>query len=287
MKVLVTGASGQLGFDLMKILNSRRIDALGVSSQDMDITRKEDVDRVFDSLLPSCCIHCAAWTAVDRAEDEPQSAHELNVYGTENVASACQRQGASLMYFSTDYVFGGGGVRPWKPGDETDPQNVYGQTKLEGEKMVQKYLPDRNFILRIEWIYGINGRNFVKTMLNLAKTHPHLRVVNDQTGSPSYTPDIASLAVDMILTQRYGTYHVANTGYCTWYEFAREIFKKAGLDTELEPVTSEQYPTRAKRPHNSRLDTSRLIQNGFSLLPDWRDALTRFMIELGYQQSSS
>lgn len=280
MKVLVTGIRGQLGFDVMKELKKRDIDAIGVNSDTMDITKKDAVDAVFDEVHPDACIHPAAWTAVDRAEDEKEAVFLVNVTGTANIAAACAHHNAKLMYFSTDYVFNGEGEIPFKEDDETKPINVYGSSKLEGEKKVRKLIPARHFILRLEWVYGINGKNFVKTMLKLAKNHEHLRVVNDQIGSPTYTHDLAELVVDMIQTERYGTYHAANAGFCSWYEFAKEIFNDAGTDIDVEAVTSFNYPMRAKRPHNSRLNTSKLIEAGFKPLPPWQDALKRFMAEL-------
>ena len=280
MKILVTGIRGQLGFDVMKVLKSRGIEAIGVNSDDMDITDPGRVKAVISSLRPDAVIHCAAWTAVDAAEDNEEAARKVNVDGTANIAKACADTGARLMYFSTDYVFDGEGEKPWKPEDKTGPVSVYGASKLDGENEVRRILPDRHFIIRLQWVYGINGRNFVKTMLNLAKTHDRLTVVNDQIGGPSYTPDIARLAADMIVTEEYGTYHAANTGYCSWYDFAREIFKEAGIDIVVEPVSSENYPAKARRPHNSRLDTSKLTERGFKQLPPWQDALKRFMTEL-------
>ena len=280
MKILVTGIRGQLGFDVMKVLKSRGIEAIGVNSDDMDITDPGRVKAVISSLRPDAVIHCAAWTAVDAAEDNEEAARKVNVDGTANIAMACADTGAKLMYFSTDYVFDGEGEKPWKPEDKTGPVSVYGASKLDGENEVRRILPDRHFIIRLQWVYGINGRNFVKTMLNLAKTHDRLTVVNDQIGGPSYTPDIARLAADMIVTEEYGTYHAANTGYCSWYDFAREIFKEAGIDIVVEPVSSENYPAKARRPHNSRLDTSKLTEHGFKQLPPWQDALKRFMTEL-------
>lgn len=279
-KILVTGIRGQLGYDVMKVLKARNIEAVGVNSDDMDITDSASVDRVFDRVRPDAVIHCAAWTAVDAAEDEAEACRAVNVTGTENIALACRRNGAVMMYFSTDYVFDGEGEIPWKPEDATGPQSVYGQSKLDGENAVRRILPDRHFIIRLQWVYGINGKNFVKTMLRLAETRDRLTVVCDQIGGPSYTPDIARLACDMIVTDRYGTYHAANTGFCSWYEFAKAIFAEAGKQIEVMPVTSDQYPAKAKRPHNSRLDTSRLSVNGFEQLPPWQDALHRFIREL-------
>ena len=295
MKILVTGIRGQLGHDVMDALAVRGIEAVGVNSSDMDVTDEARVREVISDVHPDAVIHCGAWTAVDAAEDHIEEARAVNGTGTAHVASACARIGAKLMYFSTDYVFDGEGETPWKPEDPTGPQGIYGQTKLEGEEAVRRILSDRHFICRLQWVYGINGKNFVKTMLRLAEDHDRLTVVCDQIGGPSYTRDIAELAAEMILTDKYGTYHVANTGYCSWYEFACEIFKEAGYavmgekntDSDVDfgsrkkitvlPVTSEQYPAKAKRPHNSRLDTTKLSEAGFSQLPSWQDALHRFI----------
>ena len=284
MRVLVTGIRGQLGYDVMKVLAARGIEGIGVNSDDMDITSSDAVDAVMDRVKPDAVIHCAAWTAVDAAEDHEKEARAVNVDGTANIAGACARLGAKLMYFSTDYVFDGEGTRPWRPEDKTGPVSVYGKSKLDGENAVRRLLPDRHFIVRLQWVYGINGKNFVKTMLKLAETHDRLTVVDDQVGGPSYTPDIARLAVDMIATEEYGTYHAANTGYCSWYEFAKAIFAEAGISIQVDPVSSDQYPAKAKRPHNSRLDTSKLTEHGFAQLPPWQDALHRFIIELNNNQ---
>lgn len=283
MKILVTGIRGQLGWDVMKVLKARNIEAVGVNSDDMDITDRESVDRVFAREMPDAVIHCAAWTAVDAAEDEEAACRAVNVDGTAHIAEACRRTGAVMMYFSTDYVFNGEGETPWKPDDPTGPVSVYGQSKLDGENAVRRILPDRHFIIRLQWVYGINGKNFVKTMLRLSETHSRLTVVCDQIGGPSYTPDLARLACDMIVTDRFGTYHAANTGFCSWYEFAKAIFAEAGKEVEVVPVSSDQYPAKAKRPHNSRLDTSKLTENGFDQLPSWQDALHRFILELNAQ----
>ncbi len=295
MKILVTGIRGQLGHDVMDALKARGIEAVGVNSSDMDVTDETKVREVIESVHPDAVIHCGAWTAVDAAEDHIEEARAVNGTGTAHVAAMCAEIGAKLMYFSTDYVFDGEGETPWKPEDPTGPRGIYGQTKLEGEEAVRRILPDRHFICRLQWVYGINGKNFVKTMLRLAEDHDRLTVVCDQIGGPSYTRDIAELAAEMIQTDKYGTYHVANTGYCSWYEFACEIFKEAGYtvmgekskDSDMDfghekkitvlPVTSDQYPAKAKRPHNSRLDTSKLSEAGFSQLPSWQDALHRFI----------
>ena len=280
MKIFVTGVRGQLGHDIMLELAKRNIDGFGVDIEEMDITDPKAVEQVIGDAAPDAVIHCAAWTAVDAAEDNEEKCRLVNASGTENIARVCGNRGIPMMYFSTDYVFDGEGERPWKPEDKPDPLNIYGLTKYEGELAVQRYVPDRNFILRIQWVYGLNGKNFVKTMLKLAETHDHLTVVDDQTGSPTYTPDIARLAVDMILTDKFGSYHVANAGYCTWCEFAKEIFRLAGKEVVVEPVTSEAFAAKARRPHNSRMDISKVTANGFEPLPAWQDALSRYLTVL-------
>ena len=284
MKILVTGVRGQLGHDVLEELEKRHIEAVGVNSDEMDIRDRESVDKVIDSIHPNAVIHCAAWTAVDAAEDESSACDAVNISGTEYIAEACRRNNAVMMYFSTDYVFDGEGDKSWKPEDKTAPIGAYGRSKCLGEEAVRRILPDQHFIIRLQWVYGINGKNFVKTMLRLAETHDTLTVVSDQVGGPSYTRDIARLACDMIVTDRYGTYHAANTGYCSWYEFAKAIFKEAGRDVKVVPVSSDAYPAKAKRPHNSRLDTSKLSKEGFKELPPWQDALHRFMAELNGAQ---
>ena len=280
MKIFVTGVRGQLGHDIMLELEKRGIGATGVDKEEMDITDAEAVDKLISAEAPDAVIHCAAWTAVDAAEDAEDACRAVNALGTENIAKVCGRLGIPMMYFSTDYVFNGKGERPWEPEDEAEPLGAYGRTKYEGEQAVRKYVPDKHFILRIQWVYGINGKNFVKTMLRLSEDHKELRVVDDQIGSPTYTPDIARLAVDMILTDRYGTYHVANKGYCSWYDFAVDIFRLSGKDVKVIPVSSEEYGAKAVRPYNSRMDTGKVEENGFEGLPEWEDALKRFLKEL-------
>lgn len=280
MKIFVTGVKGQLGHDIMLELAKRGIEGFGVDIEEMDITDPEAVKRVISEAAPEAVIHCAAWTAVDAAEDNADKCRLVNAYGTENIAKVCAERNIPMMYFSTDYVFNGEGERPWEPDDEAEPLNVYGLTKYEGEQAVRKYVPDKHFILRIQWVYGLNGKNFVKTMLKLSETHDTLTVVSDQIGSPTYTPDIARMAADMIVTERYGTYHVANTGLCSWFEFANEIFRLAGKNVKTLPVTSEAYAAKAKRPHNSRMDLSRVTENGFLPLPSWQDALARYLSAL-------
>ncbi len=279
MNVLVTGVKGQLGHDVVNELEKRGHAAVGVDIQEMDITDSQAVRDVITRTAPDAVVHCAAYTAVDAAEDNVELCRRVNALGTENVAAVCRDLNCKLMYISTDYVFNGQGTRPWEPDDEREPLNVYGQTKYEGELAVETL--EKYFIVRIAWVFGVNGKNFIKTMLNLGKTHDSLTVVNDQIGSPTYTYDLARLLVDMIETDKYGRYHATNQGLCTWYEFACEIFRQAGLDVKVTPVTSDQYPTKAKRPMNSRMDKSKLTENGFQPLPTWQDALGRYLEAIG------
>ncbi len=289
MKVFVTGVKGQLGYDVMRELEKRGYnDAVGVDIEEMDITDRESVDRVISGVNPDVVIHCAAWTAVDLAEDEDKKdkVHLVNAVGTENIAKVCKKLDCKMIYISTDYVFDGQGTRPWEPDDERNPLNVYGQTKYEGELAVEKWL-EKYFIVRIAWVFGQNGKNFVRTMLNLGKTHDKLTVVNDQIGSPTYTPDLARLLVDMAESDKYGIYHATNEGFCSWYEFACEIFKQASeydsvyKNVSVSPVTSDKYPSKAKRPSNSRMNKNKLTENGFEKLPDWQDALRRYIETTG------
>lgn len=279
MRVLVTGVKGQLGYDIVKELAGRGHTAIGVDIEEMDITEQAQVEQVIMASKCGAVIHCAAYTAVDAAEDNAELCRKINAYGTENIAKVCRAANIPMMYFSTDYVFAGDGDQSWKADDNKVPLNVYGQTKYEGELMVQKYL-DKFFIIRISWVFGKNGKNFIKTMLNLGKTRDTITVVNDQIGSPTYTVDLAVLVADMIETSKYGVYHATNEGICSWYEFACDIFKQAGMEVHVVPVSSVEYPAKAKRPSNSRMDKSSLIENGFKLLPSWQDALSRYLIEL-------
>lgn len=279
MRVLVTGAAGQLGHDVMDELKKRSHEGIGVDVQEMDITDTEKVRQVITAADVDAVIHCAAYTAVDAAEDNVELCRKINADGTEHIARVCRDLGLKMMYISTDYVFDGQGDRPWEPDDERNPLNVYGQTKYEGELAIEKNL-DKYFIVRIAWVFGVNGKNFIKTMLNLSKHHDKLTVVNDQTGSPTYTYDLARLLVDMIETDKYGRYHATNEGLCTWYEFACEIFQQAGIDIEVAPVSSDEYPAKAKRPENSRMSKEKLTQNGFERLPTWQDALARYLKEI-------
>ena len=276
MKVLVTGVKGQLGYDVVNELEKRGHTAIGTDVEEMDITDEGKVREVLSAEKPDAVIHCAAYTAVDAAEDNVELCRKINAEGTENIAKACKELGCRLLYVSTDYVFNGEGERPWEPDDEREPLNVYGQTKYEGELAVEKYV-EKFFIVRIAWVFGINGKNFIKTMLRLGEDHDELTVVADQIGSPTYTYDLARLLVDMIGSEKYGRYHATNEGLCSWYDFAVEIFRQAGMDVRVRPVTSEEYPAKAKRPHNSRMDKAKLEENGFERLPDWKDALGRYL----------
>ena len=280
MKVLVTGVKGQLGYDVVKELEKRGMKAIGVDIEEMYITDASSVELVIKDAAPDAVIHCAAYTAVDAAEDNAELCRKVNVDGPRNIAKVCKELDIKMIQISTDYVFEGMGDRPWEPEDEANPQSVYGLTKYEGEQAVMEIL-DKYFIVRIAWVFGINGKNFVKTMINLGKTRDKLTVVCDQFGSPTYTYDLAKLLVDMIQTDKYGIYHATNEGFCNWYEFACEIFKQAGIQVEVAPVTSEQYPTKAKRPFNSRMSKDKLEENGFERLPAWQDALARYIDVLG------
>lgn len=302
MKIIVTGVGGQLGHDVVNELHKRGLEAVGsdIAPQysgiadgsfvtqapyiQLDITDSEAVSRVLEEVRPDAVIHCAAWTAVDAAEDEDKQAlaHAINVNGTAHIAAACKAVGAKMMYISTDYVFNGQGETPWEP-DCADfaPLNVYGKTKLEGELAVREIL-DRHFIVRIAWVFGLNGKNFIRTMLTIGRKFETLRVVSDQIGTPTYTLDLARLLVDMIRTDQYGTYHATNEGgYISWYDFACEIFRQAGYTTKVNPVTTAEYGlSKAARPFNSRLNKSKLTENGFEPLPHWQDALSRYLKEI-------
>lgn len=281
MRVLVTGVKGQLGHDVVEELEKRGHAAVGVDIEEMDITDAAGVERVITEADVEAVIHCAAYTAVDAAEDNVDVCRRVNADGTENVAEVCKKLDLKMMYISTDYVFNGQGTRAWEPDDEREPLNVYGQTKCEGELAVEKHL-SRYFIVRIAWVFGVNGKNFIRTMLNLGKTHDSLTVVDDQVGSPTYTYDLARLLVDMIETDRYGRYHATNEGLCSWYEFACEIFRQAGMKVNVSPVDSASYPSKAKRPMNSRMSKEKLDENGFVRLPTWQDALSRYLQEIDY-----
>ncbi len=295
MKVLVTGVKGQLGYDVVGELTRRGHEAVGVDIEEMDITDGASVASVLRRVRPDAVIHCAAWTAVDAAEDEDkrERVHQVNGVGTANIAQLCKELGCKMMYISTDYVFDGQGTAPWKPDcRDYKPLNVYGQTKLEGEQAVSGTLSDF-FIVRIAWVFGKNGANFIKTMLKLGKTHDQLRVVCDQIGTPTYTFDLARLLVDMIETDKYGFYHATNEGgYISWYDFTKEIFAQAeamghpeysATRLTVTPVTTAEYGvSKAARPFNSRLDKSKLAENGFTPLPTWQDALSRYLKEIEF-----
>lgn len=312
MKVLVTGVAGQLGHDVMNELAKRGHEGVGSDLAaeysgiadgsavtkmlyvSMDITDAAAVETVLQEVKPDAVVHCAAWTAVDLAEDDDKvdKVRSINAGGTKNIAEVCKKLDCKMVYLSTDYVFDGQGTKPWDPDCKTyQPLNVYGQTKLEGELAVSETL-DKYFIVRIAWVFGINGKNFIKTMLNVGKTHDTLKVVSDQVGTPTYTYDLARLLVDMIETDKYGYYHVTNEGgYISWYDFTKEIFRQAVELGHTEysedrltvlPVTTAEYGlSKAKRPFNSRLDKSKLVKNGFTPLPTWQDALRRYLKEIG------
>lgn len=279
MRVLVTGVKGQLGHDVMNELAKRGYEGVGVDVEEMDITDRDAVERVMREAHVDKVMHCAAWTAVDAAEDQVELCRKVNAVGTENIARMCRELDLPMVYLSTDYVFDGEGERPWEPDDERHPLNVYGQTKYEGELAVEKYL-EKYFIVRIAWVFGINGNNFIKTMLRLSETHDTLTVVDDQIGSPTYTYDLARLLVDMLETEKYGRYHATNEGLCSWCDFAKEIFRQAGKKVTVLPVTSDEYPAKAKRPHNSRMNKDKLEEMGFTRLPSWQDALGRYLKEI-------
>ena len=305
MRVFVTGVNGQLGHDVMNELAKRGYEGVGsdiapayngvadgsavtlMPYVGLDITDKENVSSMIAEVKPDAIIHCAAWTAVDMAEDDDKVAlvRKVNAGGTKNIADAAKAADAKMLYLSTDYVFNGQGIRPWQPDDNSfEPLNVYGQTKLEGERAVSETLK-KFFVVRIAWVFGLNGKNFIKTMVNVGKTHDMVRVVNDQIGTPTYTFDLARLLVDMIETDKFGYYHATNAetepgGYISWYDFCVEIYKQYGIATKVIPVTTAEYGlSKAARPFNSRLDKSKLVKMGFKPLPDWKDAVTRYLKE--------
>ena len=288
MKVFVTGVGGQLGYDVMNELKRRGYEAIGSDITDsadiqLDITDKTAVERVLTEIKPDAVIHCAAWTAVDAAEDEEnkEKVCAVNVVGTRNIAEVCKQINCKMVYISTDYVFNGQGTEPWQEDcKDFAPLNYYGQTKLEGELVVAELL-DKFFIVRIAWVFGLNGKNFIKTMINVGKKYDTVRVVNDQIGTPTYTYDLARLLVDMVETDKYGYYHATNEGgYISWYDFCCEFYKQYGLTTKVIPVTTEEYGlSKAARPFNSRLDKSKLTEMGFEPLPTWQDAVKRYLEE--------
>lgn len=284
MRILVTGVKGQLGHDVMNELAARGLEGIGVDLEEMDITDGKACEAVITEAKPDAVIHCAAYTAVDAAEDNVELCRKVNAEGTRNIAKVCRALDIKMMYISTDYVFNGTGERPWEPDDHREPLNVYGLTKYEGEIAVEQNL-QKYFTVRIAWVFGVNGKNFIKTMLRLGKERGAVSVVDDQVGSPTYTYDLARLLVDMIQTEKYGRYHATNEGLCSWYEFACEIFRQAGMDeVKVTPVTSDQFPAKAKRPSNSRMSKTKLTENGFEPLPSWQDALGRYLEALKENQ---
>lgn len=284
MRILVTGYKGQLGYDVVQEAKKRGIEAVGVDIDEMDITNRDQVNSVIKSGNYDAVVHCAAWTAVDKAE-EPElldKVREVNAFGPKYITEVCEEMNIPIMYFSTDYVFDGQGTKPWMEDEEKHPLNVYGLTKGEGEDYVRSY--PKHFIIRISWVFGKNGNNFIKTMLRLGKERGAVSVVDDQIGQPTYTYDLARLVIDMIQTDKYGIYQASNTGdFISWYDFATEIFKQANMDVAVTPVDSSKFPAKAKRPSNSRMNQTKLIDNGFEPLPSWQDALRRYLDVLNNQ----
>lgn len=279
MKVLVTGAKGQLGYDVMKVLEARNIERKGVDIEDFDITDEQAALAFIKNYHPDAVIHCSAYTAVDKAEDNAELCTDVNVLGTRNIAYACREIDAKMIYISTDYVFPGAGNHEYETDEPTGPLSVYGRTKLEGERAVRELLT-KYFIVRISWVFGKNGNNFVKTMLRLGKERNEISVVCDQIGSPTYTSDLAPLLCDMLNTDKYGTYHATNEGYCSWAEFAEEIFRQMHYPITVNSIQSKDYPAKAKRPFNSRMSKKSLDDAGFRRLPDWKDAIERYLKEI-------
>lgn len=278
--VLITGILGQLGYDLAKEFTARGVEYIAPSLDELELTTEAGAKTYILEHKPDTIIHCAAYTAVDKAESEAELALTVNGFGTRWVAEACHEIDAKMIYISTDYVFGGDGHTPYEVNDEKKPVNVYGRSKLLGEDAVCAMVDDKHFIVRTSWVFGINGNNFIKTMLRLAETHDKISVVNDQVGSPTYTVDLARLLADMAASEKYGTYHATNEGFCSWAEFAREIFEQAGKDVEVEGIPTIEYPTPARRPFNSRLSKASLDAAGFKRLPTWQDAVRRYLAEL-------
>ena len=277
--ILITGILGQLGYDLAKEFTKRGVEYIAPSLEELELTTEAGAKNFILDKKPEMVVHCAAYTAVDKAETEQELALTVNGLGTRWVAEACREVGAKMIYISTDYVFGGDGKTPYEVNDEKKPVNVYGRSKLLGEDAVTAVV-EKHFIVRTSWVFGINGNNFIKTMLKLAQTKKKLNVVNDQIGSPTYTPDLARLLADMAASDKYGTYHATNEGFCSWADFAREIFEQAGLDVEVDGIPTIEYPTPARRPFNSRLSKKSLDEAGFDRLPPWQDAVKRYLLEL-------
>ncbi|MEE6451101.1 dTDP-4-dehydrorhamnose reductase [Gottfriedia acidiceleris] len=279
MKVLVTGYGGQLGYDVVWACEQHGLVVKGVGRKELDITKKESVSSIIDSYMPDVIVHCAAYTAVDKAEDDKENCWNVNVEGTRNLVEAAKKHHSKFIYISTDYVFNGKGESPYKEDDQPDPIGYYGLTKYEGEKVVQSLI-ENYFIIRISWVFGVNGNNFIKTMLKLSETRDELNIVGDQIGSPTYTVDLARLIVDLIKNDKYGIYHATNEGFTSWADFAKEIVKQTESKTLVKSIASEDYPTRAARPKNSRLSKQKLVENGFQSLPSWQDALARYLVQL-------
>ena len=279
MKFFITGINGQLGYDIDLELKKRGYTGiLAPSRQEVNITNKESVDKAILNFKPDIVFHCAAYTAVDKAEDDKENCYNINVIGTKNIVEAAKEVGAKVIYISTDYVFDGTKDGYYKEDDTTNPINYYGETKYLGEVETRKY--DNHIITRISWVFGINGKNFVKSMLNLAETRDELSIVADQVGSPTYTKDLSKLLVDLALSDKTGTYHVTNDNYCSWYDFAKYIFESNNVNIKLNPITTSEYPTRAKRPSNSKMSKEKLVGDGFTMLPTWQDAVDRYNKEL-------
>ena len=279
MRVLVTGVNGQLGFDVVRELEERNIECKGVDVGDFDITNKDDTICFIKNYSPDAVIHCAAYTAVDRAEDDAENCHKVNCVGSRNIALACRDIDAKMIYISTDYVFGAQGENFIEVDDLKNPENVYGKTKLDGENEVQE-ICDKHFIVRTSWVFGINGNNFVKTMRRVGQTNSEVSVVGDQIGSPTYTFDLSKLLCDMVASEKYGVYHATNENICSWAEFCEEIFRLSDISSRVNKITTEQYGAKAKRPKNSRLSKKCLDDAGFMRLPDWQDALKRYIEKL-------
>lgn len=282
MKILVTGYTGQLGYDVVQEGLRHGLEIAGVGSNNLDITNQKDVFLYVNKFKPDAIVHCAAYTAVDQAEDDRNQCYDVNVNGTRYLVTAAHNIKAKFLYVSTDYVFNGEGNEPFKESDTPNPIGYYGRTKFEGEEIVKSMLAEW-FIVRISWVFGINGNNFVKTMLRLAETRNEINVVGDQIGSPTYTVDLAKLLINMVQSEKYGIYHASNEGYCSWYQFAQKIFRFTNRDIKINLISTEDYPTKAVRPKNSRMSKQKLIENGFNLLPTWQDALNRYLKELSQE----
>lgn len=282
MNILVTGYTGQLGYDVVTQGMQQGHHMIGIGTKQLDITNKEAVSLYVKNVKPDAIIHCAAYTNVDKAEDDRNICESVNVDGTNNLAQVAKQIGSKFIYISTDYVFNGKGESPFKEEDEANPIGHYGKTKLAGEEVVKKTL-DEYFILRISWVFGVNGNNFVKTMLRLSENHDELNIVGDQVGSPTYTLDLAKLIMEIVVSDKYGVYHASNDGFCSWADFAKEIFRQANIKVKVNSITTEDYPTKAARPRNSRMSKQKLVESGFSPLPIWQDAVDRYLKQLTHE----